>query len=148
MATRPSLFRHGHDAVLRAWNGPPDEQQVPVRVDLHHPEPKLGVALRAHMTGHTLSFDYARRVGARTDGPGLPVPRVAVGSRAAAESMAVDNSLKSAALGGAGDLHQLARGKDVDFHFGPRRGRFTVDGEYSEHLGRGLEARLLGVSQL
>src|SRR5882724_5104869 len=109
MAARPSLFRDGDDSVLRARNGAPNEQEIPHRIHLHDLESELGMALGPHMARHPLPLDHPRRIGAWTDRARLPVPGVAVGGRATAEMVAVHYPLESPALGGAGDLHQLAR---------------------------------------
>src|SRR5512135_588651 len=148
MAAPSSLLRHGDDPVPGARDGAADEEQVPLGVHFHHREPELGVARRAHVARHPLALDHARRVGARADRAGLPVPGIAVGGRAAAEVVAVHHALESPALGRAGDLHQLARAEDVHLHFRPRGRRLAVDAEDAEHAGRPVEARLLRVADL
>src|SRR5687768_14882131 len=104
MAARPSLLRHGHDAVLRARDGAPDEQQVPLRIDLDHAKPELSVPLGAHVTRHPLALDDAGWIGTRADRARLAVPRVPVGGWATAEMVAVHHALEAPALGGAGHL--------------------------------------------
>src|SRR5687768_7257411 len=100
MAAGSSLLGDRHDAVLRSRNSAPNEQQVPLRVHLDHAQPKLGVTLGPHVTGHPLSLNDTRRVGARADRARFPVPGVAVGGWTAAEMVAVHDALKSPALGG------------------------------------------------
>ena len=48
--------------------------------------------------------------------------------RTAAEAVAVHDALEAAALGGAGDLDQLAGGEDVDLDLGARRRRLAARG--------------------
>src|SRR5687768_2280738 len=148
MAARASLFRYRHDAVLRAGDGATHEQEVALRIDLHHAKPELGVALSAHVTRHPLAFDNARGVGTRADRAGLAVPGVAVGRGATAEMVAVHHTLESPALGGAGHLHQLPRREDVDLDLGARRRCVALEGEDPQDLRRYLQAGLLGVPQL
>src|SRR4051812_4216553 len=109
MATGSSLLGNGNDAVLRARDGATDEKQIPIGVDLDHPEAELGVPLGAHMTGHPLSFDDAGWVGSGADRAWLSVPSISVRCRPAAKAMAVYHSLESATLRGAGNLYQLTR---------------------------------------
>src|SRR5688572_25468333 len=127
MATGPSLFRHGHDAVLRAGNGASNEEEVPLRIHFHHPKSDLGVALGAHVARHPLPFDYARGVGARADRTWLPMPGVAVGSGTTAEMVAVYHPLEPPPFGSSGHLHQLAGRKDVHLYLGAGRRRIAVD---------------------
>src|SRR5947207_6445731 len=135
MAAGSSLLRHGDDAVLGAWDGTADEEQIALGVDLDHRESELGVALGTHVAGHPLALDDARRVGARADRARLPVPGVAVAGRTAAETVAVHYALEPAALGGAGDLHQLPGGEDVDLDLRARSRRLAVrGGKHPQHL--------------
>src|SRR5918995_2149984 len=135
MAARPSLFSDRHDAVLRARDGAADEEQVALGVDADYPETHLGVALRAHVARHALSFDDPGGIRAGADRAGLPMPGVAVGCRTAAESVPVYHTLKSAALGCAGHLDQLAGSEDVHLHLGAGGRCLAVDGEAPKHLG-------------
>src|SRR4029077_6911463 len=101
---------------------------------------------------HPLPFDNSRRVGSRSDRPGLPVPRVAVGFRTAAEIMAVQDGLGPAGVAGTGDFHEVAGGEDRYGYGVTRLGRLfalrrSSDREALEHPRRGLEARLLGVTR-
>src|SRR5919107_2503131 len=98
MAAPASLLGDGDDAVLGAWNGAADEQEIALGVHLDHRESELGVPLGAHVPGHPLALDDARRVGARADRARLPVPCVAVRGRSATEAVAVDHALEAAAL--------------------------------------------------
>src|SRR4051812_46727730 len=116
MAAPASLLGHGDDPVPGTRNGAAYEQEIALRIHLHHGEPELGMPLGPHVAGHPLAFDDARRVGARADRARLPVPRVAVRGRSAAEAMAVHHALEAPALGGAGDLDPLAGGEDVHLH--------------------------------
>src|SRR5918992_5585782 len=147
MATRPSLLGHSHDSVLRAWNGSPHEQQIPLRVYLHHSEPELRVSRGAHVTWHPLSFNNSRRVGAWADRAGLPMPGIAVSRRPATEPVPMDDTLKAATLRGARYLHQLARREDVHLHLRPRGRHLSVDAEPPEHLRGRLESSLLRMPQ-
>src|SRR5688572_10628541 len=148
MAARPSLFRYGHDAVLRAGDGAPHEQKVPLRIHLDHAKTDFGVALGSHVARHPLAFDHSRGVGAWADRARLPMPGVAVGGRATAEMVAVHHPLESPSFGRAGHLHQLARRKNVYLDLGPGCRSIAVDGERPQDLRRRLEPRLLGVPQL
>src|SRR2546423_12910249 len=116
MAARPSLLAHGEEAVHRPRHRTAHEQQVPLGIHLHHAQAQLREVAGAHMTGHALSLDDARRVRPRSDRAGLAVPSVAVGLRAAAEVMAVHYALEAAALGHTRDLHAVARGEDRHPH--------------------------------
>src|SRR6478672_8495787 len=145
MTARPSLLGHGDDAVLRARNRAPDEQQVALGVHPHDGETQLGVALGAVVTRHPLPLDDARGVGARPDRARLPVPGVAVRGRSAAEPVAVHHALESAALGRAGDLHQLARREDVHLHLGARGRGIALVREFPDDGRCRLEPRRLGV---
>src|SRR5215207_3057673 len=109
MAAGPSLFRNGHNPVLRARNRPSDEKEIALCVDSDHPQADLGVALGTHVTGHPLTLDHPRGVGARADRAGLPVTSIAVGCRTTAESVAVHHTLETPSFGGAGNLDQFAR---------------------------------------
>src|SRR5215207_2785186 len=148
MTARSSLLVHGDDAVLRARDGAPDEQQIPLGVDLDHRQPELGVAYRALVARHALPLDDARRIGARADGTRLPVPRVAVRCRTAAEAVAVHHALEAAPLRGARHLDQLAGREDVDLDLGARGRRIAVDRELPDDLGRRVETRRLRVPEL
>src|SRR5258706_5496908 len=110
MAAPASLLGHGPDAIHRPGNRATDEEQIALGVDAHDPQAQLGVAPRAHVARHALALDHPRRVGTRTDRAGLAVPRVTMRGGTAPGVVAVDHALETAALGAAGDLHQLARG--------------------------------------
>src|SRR3989454_2578222 len=112
MAARPSLFAHGEEPVHRARHRATEKQQVPLGVHLHDTEPQLGEVARPHVPGHALPLDDARRIGARRDRTGLPVPRITVGFGAAAEVMAVYYALEPPTLRYARDLDAVAGGKD------------------------------------
>src|ERR1043165_1650867 len=118
MAAAPSLLGDGHDAVLRAGNRAPHEEQVALGVDADHPEAELGVAPGAHVARHPLALDDPRRIGARADRARLPVPGVAVGGRPAAGAVAVHDALEALSLGAAGHLDQLTRREDLHRPFG------------------------------
>src|SRR3954453_22354505 len=113
MAAPASLLGHGDDPVPGTGNGAADEQEGALGVHLDHGEPQLGMALGAHVARHPLALDDAGRVGARADRARLPVPRVAVARRPAAEPVAVDDALEAAAFRGPGDLDPLTGGEDV-----------------------------------
>src|SRR3954470_7103853 len=147
MAARPSLFCHSHDSVFGTRDGAPHEEEVPLGVHPDHPEAQLGVALSTHVSGHPLALDDPGRVGTGADGAGLPMPGIPVRCRTAAEAMAMHHALESSALGGAGNLHQLPRGKDVDLNLGARSRSLAVHREAPQHLRGGFQAGLLGVAQ-
>src|SRR5205085_1514713 len=93
-----------------------DVDQVALRVDLLDAQSDLRVLLRAVMARHFLALDDARWVRARSDRPGLPVPRIAVRVRTAVESVALHDTLKATALRRTHDLHDLARDEHVHLH--------------------------------
>src|SRR3982751_3296880 len=76
----------------------------------------LGVTRRAVVTRHLLALDDTRRIGAGADGAGTTVLGVTVSVGTAAESIALDDALEAAALGGAGDFNLLAGCEDLDRH--------------------------------
>src|SRR4051794_36219867 len=106
------------------------------------------MTLGAHVPWHPLPLDDAGWVGTRADRAWLPVTGIAVRRRASAEVIPVHHALEAAALGGAGDFHQLAWREDVHFDLGPGSRSVTVHGEHSQYLGCGFQAGLLGVAQL
>src|SRR5258705_3720259 len=134
MAAPASLLGHGDDPVPGAGNGAAHEQEVALGVHLDHGEPQLGVPLGAHVPRHPLALDDARRVGARADRARLPVPRVAMARRTAAEAVAVDDALEATALGGAGDLDPLAGGEDVDLDVGARSPGLAAQAVHPEDM--------------
>src|SRR5437867_10964568 len=89
MAARASLFAHGEEAVHRPRHRATEKQQVPLGVHLHDTEPQLGEVARPHVLGHALPLDDARRIGARRDRTGLPVPRITLRLGLAAQVIAV-----------------------------------------------------------
>src|SRR5690606_15093356 len=84
-----------------------------------------------HVTGHLLVFPDAARGGAATDGAGPAVHHGTVGHPETTESVALDRTLETAALAGAGDIDPLAFGE------GGEAGMFGRQG------GAGGEAELL-----
>src|SRR4051812_10572114 len=108
------LLPDDHDAVRRTGDRTADVDQVALGVDLLDAKPDGGVAMIAHVAGHLLALDDARRIRAGSDRAGLAMLRVAVGVRSAVKAVALDDALKAAALRRAGDLHELARLEDVD----------------------------------
>src|SRR3989440_2993670 len=150
MAAPASLFAHRDEPVERARHRATHEQQVALGIDPHHTEAELRKAPGPHVPGHPLSFDDSRRVGSRSDRPGLAVPRVAVGLGAAAEVMAVHHALEAAALGDAGDLHAVALREDRHRHVLARLWdpplALRDQHEAPQHLRRRLEAGLLHVA--
>src|SRR2546423_10683740 len=148
MAAPASLFAHRDEPVERARYRATHELQFALGIDLPHTEAELREAPGPHVPGHPLAFDDARRVGARSDRPGLAVPRVAVRLGAAAEVMAVHHALEAAALGDAGDLHAVALREDRHRHALPRLRRFALLGQHEalQHPRRRLETGLLHVA--
>ena len=68
----------------------------------------------AHAAGHAQALEDAARGGAGADGAGLAVVAVrAVGGAHAGEAVALHDAREALALGGAGDVDQLARLEDV-----------------------------------
>src|SRR5258705_9470783 len=101
MAARASLLADGDQAIHRSRHRAAHEQEIALGVDLHDAQADLGGVAGAHVSGHALAFDDARRVGTRSDRARLAVPGIAVRLRAAVEVMAVHDALKAAALGHA-----------------------------------------------
>src|SRR3989442_14563846 len=89
MAARASLLADGDQAVHRTRHRAAHEQEIALRVDLHDAQADLGEVTGAHMTGHPLAFDDARRIGTARDRSRLALPRVAVGLGAARGGMTV-----------------------------------------------------------
>src|SRR5436190_11959080 len=146
MAARASLLADGDQPVHRTRHRAAHEQEIALGVDLHDAQADLGEVARAHMPGHTLAFDDARRVGTRSDRARLAVPRVAVGLGAAVEVMAVHDALKAAAFRHAAHFDAIAFGEDGDRHGGARGGRLTRDIEATDDARRDLEAGFLHVA--
>src|SRR2546427_13252440 len=88
MAARASLLADGDEAVHRTRHRAAHEQEIALGVDLDDAQADLGEVARAHMAGHPLSFNNARRIGARRDRSRLAAARVAAGLGAAMEVMA------------------------------------------------------------
>src|SRR5262249_26482877 len=110
------LLADDHDAARLPGNGSADVDQIALRVDLLDAKMRLRVALVTEVARHALALDDARRIGARSDGAGTPVLRVAVRVRTTARLVALHDALKAVALRGAGDLHRIADGEHVDLH--------------------------------
>src|SRR5213082_3349936 len=148
MATPASLLAHRDEPVERAGHRAAHEQQVALGVHLDHPEAQLGEAACAHVAGHPLAFDDARRIGAGSDRPGLAVPRVAVGLGAPAEVMAVHHALEAATLGHARDLYAVALREDRHRHALARLRRLALRAQHEalQHARRRLAAGLLHVA--
>src|SRR5438552_17816221 len=147
MTARPSLFAHREEPVHRARHRATEKQQVPLGVHSHDAEPQLGEVARPHVPGHALTLDDARRIGARRDRAGLPMPRIAVGFGAAAEVIPVHHALEPAALGHARDLDAVAGGEDRHGHGFAGLWCLSRDGETLQHARRGLQAGLLHVTR-
>src|SRR2546427_9149155 len=101
MAARASLLADGDEPVHRTGHRAAHEQEIPLGVDPHDAQADLGEVAGAHVPGHPLAFDDARRVGTRSDRPRLTVPGIAVRLGAAVEVVAVHDTLEAAALGHA-----------------------------------------------
>src|SRR5437667_11352316 len=108
MAARASLLADSDQTVHRSRHRAAHEQEIALGVDPHDAQADLGKVARAHVPGHALALDDARRVGARRDRARLAVPRVAVGLGAAVEVMAVHDALKAAAFRQAAYLRAIA----------------------------------------
>src|SRR6266487_4790591 len=147
MAARASLLADGDQAVHRARHGAAHEQEIALGVDPYHPQAELGGVARAHMPGHALAFDDARRVGARRDRSRLAVTRVAVRLGTAMEVMAVHDTLEAAALRDAADLHAIAFGEDGDGDGAAGGRRFAAHVKAPNHARRRLDAALLRMAR-
>src|SRR5258708_33217670 len=101
MAARASLLADGDEAVHRTRHRAPHEQEIALGVDLYDAQADLGEVAGAHVPGHPLALDDARRVGTRSDRPRLAVARIAVLLGAAMEVMAVHDAQEATALGHA-----------------------------------------------
>src|SRR6267378_3766256 len=146
MAARTSLLADGDQAVHRPRHRAAYEQQIALGVDSHDAQADLGEVAGAHMPGHALAFDDARRVGARRDRSRLAVPRVAVGLGATVEVMTVHDALKTAALGDAADFDAIAFRENCDRDRGARSRGLARDVEPAYDARRDLDARLLHVA--
>src|SRR5712691_8412700 len=98
MAARPSLLADGDETVHRTRHRAPHEQEIALGVDLHDAQADLGEVAGAHVPGHPLALDDARRVGTRRDRSGLAVARITVRLGTAMEVMAVHDALEAAPL--------------------------------------------------
>src|SRR6185503_12130501 len=147
MAAPASLLADRDEPVHGTRHRPAHEQQIALGVDPHDPEAELGEVARAHMPGHALAFDDARRIRAGSDRARFAVPRVAVRLRTAAEVMAVHNALKATALRDAAHLHAIAFGEDGDGHRASRRGRLARDVEAADDTRRRLDAGLFRMTR-
>src|SRR5207247_6494398 len=110
-------------------------------------EPQLGEVARSHVPGHALPLDDARRIRARRDRAGLPMPRIAVGFGAAAEVMAVHYALEPPTLGHARDLDTVAGGEDRDGDRFARLWSLPTNRKTLEHPRCGFEPGLLHVAR-
>src|SRR5437764_173926 len=108
-AAMSTLLPHHDEAVLRAWYGALDEEQVALRVDTVDRESHLRHALAAEPAGHLHALEDAGRRGRRADRARLAHVVRAVGLGAAAEAVALDRSGEALADRDAGDLDVLAR---------------------------------------
>jgi hypothetical protein len=104
----------------------------------------------AHVAGHPLALDDARRVGARADRARRPVdPGRAVRGTAAAEAVALHHALEAAALGRARHLDPVARFEGLHRHLlAQSRQGIGVDAELTQDRRRGFKARPGGVAEL
>src|ERR671937_3160659 len=100
------------DRPVRAGHRAPHEQQVAAGVDPDHPERLHGPRARAHVAGHPLTLEYARRVRG-ADRPRLAHVHRPVRLGAAAEVVPAHHALEPLALARALDVDQLALGEDV-----------------------------------
>src|SRR5438105_2684320 len=147
MATRPSLFADGHQAIHRARHRAAHEQEIALGIDPHDPQADLGEVARAHVTRHPLAFDDARRVGTRRDRARLTVTRVAVGLGATVKVMTVHDALEAATLRHAAHLHAIAFGEDGDRDGAAGGRRLTRHVEAANDSGRRLDAGLFHVAR-
>src|SRR6267378_7022496 len=147
MAARTSLLADGDQAVHRTRHRAAHEQEIALGVDSHDAQTDLGEVAGAHMPGHALAFDDARRVGARSDRSRLAVPSIAVRLGTAVEVMAVDDALKAAALRHAAHLHAIAFRENRHGDRAARSRRFTSHVKAPDDARRRLDARLLDVAR-
>src|SRR5438874_13613893 len=146
MATRPSLFADGDQAVHRARHRAAHEQEIALGVDPDHTQPELGEIAGAHMPGHPFALDDARGIGAWRNRSRLAVTRVAVGFGTAVEVMAVDDALEAAAFRHTAHLHAIAFGEDGDRDRTAGRRCVTRDGEATNDAWRRFDAALFHVA--
>src|SRR2546430_4374654 len=147
MAARTSLLADGHQAVHRTGHRAAHEQEIALGVDSHDTQADLGEVAGAHMPGHALAFDDARRVGTRRNRSRLAVPRVAVRLGATVEVMTVHDALKAATLRHAAHLHAIAFGEDGDRDGAAGGRRLTRHVEAANDSGRRLDAGLFHVAR-
>src|SRR6266404_2622962 len=142
MAARASLLADGDEAVHRTRHRAPHEQEIALGVDLHDAQADLGEVAGAHMPGHALALDDARRVGARSDRSRLAVARITVRLGTAVEVMAVHDALETAAFGYAADLDAIACREDRDGHGGARRVEHACHSQLSADQSVHVSTRL------
>src|SRR2546422_1851079 len=147
MAARASLLADGDQAVHRAGHGAAHEQEIALGIDPYDAEAELGGVAGAHMPGHALAFDDARRIGARRDRSRLAVTRVAVRLGPAVEVVAVDDALEAAALRHAAHFHAIAFCEDGNGDGAAGGRRFAGHVKAPDHARRRLDAALLRVAR-
>src|SRR6059058_2924169 len=103
-----AIASHLHRAVLWPRHRAPQEQQVPLRIDVEHFEPALGDAPAAHTAGHAQALEDARRVRAGADRARRAHVVGSMRLRAARVVVPADGALEALADGDARDLHPLA----------------------------------------
>src|SRR5262249_4898127 len=86
-----------------------------IGIDAYDLEVFDGAALHAHVAGHALALEHATRGLALADGAGRTVRHGhAVRGRQTAEVVTLHGAREALARGGAGDVHDLADGEQVD----------------------------------
>src|ERR1043166_7593003 len=106
MASAP--LENVDEAVRRAGDRTPDEQNVLLGVHTGDHEILDGERLAAHATRQPLALDDARRIGRRADRARLATHRRAVRRRAGREAVALEHARESATLRHALDVDVLA----------------------------------------
>src|SRR2546421_9810083 len=111
MATRPSLFADGDQAIHWARHRATHEQEIALGVDPDDTQAELREIAGAHMPGHPFALDDARRIGAWRDRSSVTVTRVPAGLGPAPQVMAAAAALEDAALSPTTRVHALAFGE-------------------------------------
>src|SRR5260370_10056054 len=147
MAARPSLLADGEQAVHRTRHRATHDQQIALGIDVDNAQADLGEVAGAHMPGHPLALDDARRIRARRDRSRFAMARGAVRLGPTTEVVTVDDALETAALRHAAYLHAVAFGEDCNRDGAARRRCFARHREAPDDARSDLHAALLHVAR-
>ena len=103
-----------HHAALGAGDGTAHGDDAQLGINLDHVQVQDGDLLVAHLTGAVAALVDVAGGGAGAQGTLMTVDRAAaVGHALDGGAVALNNALEAVALADAGDVHAVARGKDV-----------------------------------